>query len=227
MRPSMKVNAPPPMKLSALVVEEEVVAMEVEVVEEVSLNMGGGREMLTVVEDMVVEDMVVEAVDLEVVALEGVAVQGEAIQLLQEEEEEEVEEAIQHHQEATQHPPVEAEVAIPPPWGGGSLFPPLEVAAILILDRNLDILSASNACPLSNLWMFDFQVEEVTLVVEVVEGVTVMAHLQQHPAPDIQVPLAEEAVVEATLVEEVEATATALLLLHQALPTLLLLLAPA
>ena len=119
------------MKPSALVAEEEVVAMEVEVVEEVSLNMGGGREMLTVVEDMVVEDMVVEAVDLEVVALEGVAVQGEAIQLLQEEEEV-VEGAIQHHQEATQHPPVEAEVAIPPPWGAGSLFPPLEVAAILI-----------------------------------------------------------------------------------------------
>ena len=98
-----------------------------------------------------------------------------------------------------------------------------------------------------NLRMFDVQVEEVTLVVEVVEGVTVMAHLQQHPAPDIQVPLAVEAVVEATLVEEevVEATlvvevveaslvveveeetAMALLLHHRALLTLLLLLAPA
>ena len=82
--------------------------------------------------------------------------------------------------------------------------------------------------------------EEVTLVVEVVEGVTVMAHLQQHPAPDIQVPLAVEAVeavVEATLVVEVveaslvveveEETAMALLLHHRALLTLLLLLAPA
>ena len=88
-----------------------------------------------------------------------------------------------------------------------------------------------------NLRMFDVQVEEVTLVVEVVEGVTVMAHLQQHPAPDIQVPLAVEAVVEATLVVEVveaslvveveEETAMALLLHHRALLTLLLLLAPA
>ena len=135
MRPSMKVNAPPPMKLSARVVGEvvdmeevevEVVAMEeveVEVVEEVSLNMGGGREMLMVEEVMVVE---VEAVASEEeaseeVALEGVAV--EAIQLLQVEEEE-VEVATQHRQEATQHPRGVAEVAIPPPWGGGSLFPP-------------------------------------------------------------------------------------------------------
>ena len=73
--------------------------------------------------------------------------------------------------------------------------------------------------------------EEVTLVEVVVEEVTVMAHLQQHPAPDIQVPLAEEAVVEATLVEEevvevflvveeVEATVTALLPPHQARATL-------
>ena len=151
MRPSMKVNAPPPMKLSARVVGEvvdmeevevEVVAMEeveVEVVEEVSLNMGGGREMLMVEEVMVVE---VEAVASEEeaseeVALEGVAVQVEAIQLLQVEgevvevatqllqvEEEEVEVATQHRQEATQHPRGVAEVAIPPPWGGGSLFPP-------------------------------------------------------------------------------------------------------
>ena len=134
MRPSMKVNAPPPMKLSARV--GEVVAMEeVEVVEEVSLNMGGGREMLMVEEVMVVE---VEAVASEEeaseeVALEGVAV--EAIQLLQVEvvevatqllqvAEEEVEVATQHRQEATQHPRGVAEVAIPPPWGGGSLFPP-------------------------------------------------------------------------------------------------------
>ena len=125
MRPSMKVNAPPPMKPSALVVEE-VVAMEVEVVEVVSLNMGGGREMLTVVEVIVVEAVV----DLEEAVLEGVAVRAEAIQLLQEEEE--AEGAIQHHQESIRHPLVVAEVAIPPPWGGGSLFPPLEVTAILI-----------------------------------------------------------------------------------------------
>ena len=137
MRPSMKVNAPQPMKLSARVVGEVVAMEEVEVVEEVSLNMGGGREMLMVEEVMVVE---VEAVASEEeaseeVALEGVAV--EAIQLLQVEEEvvevatqllqvevEVVEVATQHQQEATQHPPVVAEVAIPPPWGGGSLFPP-------------------------------------------------------------------------------------------------------
>ena len=134
MRLSMKVNAPPPMKLSARVVGEVVAMEEVEVVEEVSLNMGGGREMLMVEEVMVVE---VEAVASEEeaseeVALEGVAV--EAIQLLQVEEEvatqllqveeEEVEVATQHRQEATQHPPGVAEVAIPPPWGGGSLFPP-------------------------------------------------------------------------------------------------------
>ena len=133
MRPSMKVNAPPPMKLSARVVGEVVAMEEVEV--EVSLNMGGGREMLMVEEVMVVE---VEAVASEEeaseeVALEGVAV--EAIQLLQVEvvevatqllqvEEEEVEVATQHRQEATQHPRGVAEVAIPPPWGGGSLFPP-------------------------------------------------------------------------------------------------------
>ena len=55
-----------------------------------------------------------------------------------------------------------------------------------------------------------------------VEGVTVMDLLQQHPAQDIQVHLAAEAVVVATLVEAevVEATATALLLPRQALPTL-------
>ena len=87
--------------------------------------------MLTVEEAMVVEAVALEVEASAEVVLEGVAVQGEAIQLLQEEEEV-VEGAIQHHQEATQHPPVEAEVAIPPPWGAGSLFPPLEVAAILI-----------------------------------------------------------------------------------------------
>ena len=55
-----------------------------------------------------------------------------------------------------------------------------------------------------------------------VEGVTVMDLLQQHPAQDIQVHLAAEAVVVATLVEAevVEAIATALLLPRQALPTL-------
>ena len=125
MRPSMKVNAPPPMKLSARVVGEVVVAMEVvEEVEEVSLNMGGGREMPMVEEVMVVEAEAAEGEASEEVALEGVAVQGEAIQLLQVEEEVEVEVATQHHQEATQHPPGVAEVAIPPPLGGGSLFPP-------------------------------------------------------------------------------------------------------
>ena len=123
MRPSMKVNAPQPMKLSARVVGEVVAMEEVEVVEEVSLNMGGGREMLMVEEVMVVEVEAVASEEeaLEEVALEGVAV--EAIQLLQVEEEE-VGVATQHRQEATQHPPGVAEVAIPPPWGGGSLFPP-------------------------------------------------------------------------------------------------------
>ena len=53
-----------------------------------------------------------------------------------------------------------------------------------------------------------------------VEGVTVMDLLQQHPAQDIQVHLAAEAVEVATLVVVVEATATALLLPRQALPTL-------
>ena len=63
--------------------------------------------------------------------------------------------------------------------------------------------------------------EEVGATLEV-EGVTVMDLLQQHPAQDIQVHLAAEAVVVATLVEAevVEATATALLLPRQALPTL-------
>ena len=69
--------------------------------------------------------------------------------------------------------------------------------------------------------------EVVATLVEVVEEVTVMALLQQHQARDIQVLLAAveatlvEAVEEVSLVvEEVEATATALLLPHQALPTL-------
>ena len=110
------------MKLSARVVGEVVAMEEVEV--EVSLNMGGGREMLMVEEVMVVEVEAVASEEeaLEEVALEGVAVQVEAIQLLQVGEVVEV--ATQHQQEATQHPPVVAEVAIPPPWGGGSLFPP-------------------------------------------------------------------------------------------------------
>ena len=123
MRLSMKVNAPPPMKLSARVVGEVVAMEEVEMVEEVFLNMGGGREMLTVEEAMVVEAVALEVEASAEVVLEGVAVQGEATQLLQVEEEV-VEVATLHQQEATQHPPGVVEVAIPPPWGGGSLFPP-------------------------------------------------------------------------------------------------------
>ena len=196
MRPSMRVSAPQLMKLSARVVEE-VVAMEVEVEEvvEASLNMGGGREMLTaeevmeVVEVMVVEEVASEEVASVEVALEVAAAQEEVIRLPQAEEEgleavillhreviqplqevvaveeveeaiqrqleviqphpeveeaillhreviqplqevEEVEGAIQHQLEATQHPPGVVEVAIPPPRGGGSLFPPLEVTTI-------------------------------------------------------------------------------------------------
>ena len=150
MRPSMKVNAPPPMKLSARVVGEVVAMEEVEV--EVSLNMGGGREMLTaeevmeVVEVMVVEEVASEEVASVEVALEVAAVQEEVIRLPQAEEEgleavillhreviqplQEVEGAIQHQLEVTQHPPGVVEVAIPPPRGGGSLFPPLEVTTI-------------------------------------------------------------------------------------------------
>ena len=196
MRPSMRVSAPQLMKLSARVVVE-VVAMEVEVEEvvEASLNMGGGREMLTaeevmeVVEVMVVEEVASEEVASVEVALEVAAVQEEVIRLPQAEEEgleavillhreviqplqevveveeveeaiqrqleviqphpeveeaillhreviqplqevEEVEGAIQRQLEATQHPPGVVEVAIPPPRGGGSLFPPLEVTTI-------------------------------------------------------------------------------------------------
>ena len=196
MRPSMRVSAPQLMKLSARVVEE-VVAMEVEVEEvvEASLNMGGGREMLTaeevmeVVEVMVVEEVASEEVASVEVALEVAAAQEEVIRLPQAEEEgleavillhreviqplqvvveveeveeaiqrqleviqphpeveeaillhreviqplqevEEVEGAIQHQLEATQHPLGVVEVAIPPPRGGGSLFPPLEVTTI-------------------------------------------------------------------------------------------------
>ena len=132
------------MKLSARVGEEEAVDMEVEVAEEeVSLSMGGGRGMLMVEEVMVVEAVTVvvalEEVALEEVALEGVAV---AILLLQVEEEG-VEVATLPHQEATQHPPAVAEVAIPPPWGGGSLFPPLEVTTIPILIGILTVCSHS------------------------------------------------------------------------------------
>ena len=94
MRPSMRVSAPQLMKLSARVVEE-VVAMEVEVEEvvEASLNMGGGREMLTaeevmeVVEVMVVEEVASEEVASVEVALEVAAVQEEVIRLPQAEEE--------------------------------------------------------------------------------------------------------------------------------------------
>ena len=83
---------------------------------------------------------------------------------------------------------------------------------------------------LSNLPMFDFQVEEVVASLVEVEEVTVMGLLLPHPAPDIQVLLAAEAVAVATLVVEVvedslvvevvEATVTALLPPHQAPATL-------
>ena len=106
--------------------------MEVEgVVEVVSLNMVGGREMLMVVEAMVVE---VE------VDLEEVAVLGEVIQLRQEAtpllQVVKVEGTQLHRvvtrrqQEATQHLLEEVEVAIPPPQRGGSLYPPPEVTHI-------------------------------------------------------------------------------------------------
>ena len=134
------------MKLSARVGEEEAVDMEVAVAEEeVSLSTGGGRGMLMVEEVMVAEagtvvvEVALEEVALEEVALEGVAV---AILLLQVEEEG-VEVATLPHQEATQHPPEVAEVAIPPPWGGGSLFPPLEVTTIPILIGILTVCSHS------------------------------------------------------------------------------------
>ena len=84
--------------------------------------------MLTVEEAMVVEAVALEVEASAEVVLEGVAVQGEATQLLQVEEEVVV--ATLHRQEATQHPPGVVEVAIPPPRGGGSLFPPLEVTTI-------------------------------------------------------------------------------------------------
>ena len=59
---------------------------------------------------------------------EAILLHREVIQPLQEVEE--VEGAIQHQLEATQPPPGVVEVAIPPPRGGGSLFPPLEVTTI-------------------------------------------------------------------------------------------------
>ena len=68
-----------------------------------------------------------EVVEVEEVE-EAIQRQLEVIQPLQEVEE--VEGAIQHQLEATQHPPGVVEVAIPPPRGGGSLFPPLEVTTI-------------------------------------------------------------------------------------------------
>ena len=130
MRRSTKVNAPPRTRRSALVVE---VAMEVE--EEVSLNMVGGREMLMVVEAIVVEVEALVEVDLEEVAVleEVIQLRQEATPLLQVVEEE----ATQHHrvvtrrqQEATQHLLEEVEVVIPPLQRGGSLYPPLEVTHI-------------------------------------------------------------------------------------------------
>ena len=107
------------------------------------------EEVMEVVEVMVVEEVASEEVASVEVALEVAAVQEEVIRLPQAEEEgleavillhreviqplqevEEVEGAIQHQLEATQHPPGVVEVAIPPPRGGGSLFPPLEVTTI-------------------------------------------------------------------------------------------------
>ena len=108
--------------------------MEVEgVVEEVSPNMVGRREMLMVVEAMVMEALV--EVDLEEVAVleEVIQLRQEATPLLQVVEEE----GTQHHrvvtrrqQEATQHLLEEVEVVIPPLQRGGSLYPPLEVTHI-------------------------------------------------------------------------------------------------
>ena len=132
MRRSTKVNAPPRTRRSALVVE---VAMEVEeVVEEVSLNMVGGREMLMVVEAMVMEEASVE-VDLEEVAVleEVIQLRQEATPLLQVVEEEGTQlhrVVTRRQQEATQHLLEEVEVVIPPPQRGGSLYPPLEVTHI-------------------------------------------------------------------------------------------------
>ena len=106
--------------------------MEVEgVVEEVSLNMVGGREMLMVVEAMVVE---VE-VDLEEVAVleEVIQLRQEATPLLQVVEVEGTQlhrVVTRRQQEATQHLLEEVEVVIPPPQRGGSLYPPLEVTHI-------------------------------------------------------------------------------------------------
>ena len=105
--------------------------MEVEeVVEEVSPNMVGRREMLMVVEAIVVEVEALVEVDLEEVAVleEVIQLRQEATPLLQVVEEE----ATQHHrvvtrrqQEATQHLLEEVEVVIPPLQRGGSLYPPL------------------------------------------------------------------------------------------------------
>ena len=103
--------------------------MEVEgVVEEVSLNMVGGREMLMVVEAIVVQVEASVEVDLE-----EVAVLEEVIQLLQVVEVESTQlhrVVTRRQQEATQHLLEEVEVAIPPPQRGGSLYPPLEVTHI-------------------------------------------------------------------------------------------------
>ena len=110
--------------------------MEVEeVVEEVSLNMVGGREMLMVVEAMVVEVEASVEVDLEEVAVLGEVIQlrQEATPLLQVVEVEGTQlhrVVTRRQQEATQHLLEEVEVVIPPPQRGGSLYPPLEVTHI-------------------------------------------------------------------------------------------------
>ena len=112
--------------------------MEVEeVVEEVSLNMVGGREMLMVVEAMVMEEASVE-VDLEEVAVleEVIQLRQEATPLLQVVEVEGTQlhrVVTRRQQEATQHLLEEVEVVIPPPQRGGSLYPPLEVTHISTL----------------------------------------------------------------------------------------------
>ena len=108
--------------------------MEVEeVVEEVSLNMVGGREMLMVVEAIVVEVEASVEVDLEEVAVleEVIQLRQEATPLLQEVEGTQLHRVVtRRQQEATQHLLEEVEVVIPPPQRVGSLYPPLEVTHI-------------------------------------------------------------------------------------------------
>ena len=93
------------------------------------------REVIQPLQEVVEVEEVEEAIQrqLEVIqphpeVEEAILLHREVIQPLQEVEE--VEGAIQHQLEATQHPLGVVEVAIPPPRGGGSLFPPLEVTTI-------------------------------------------------------------------------------------------------